>query len=65
MELYELIKVEFIRPRPHYLTEKSTVITASMDKEMIERMLDIYRGNQDEDEAYEMRTVRMPRTIEL
>ena len=65
MELYELIKVEYVRPRPHYLTEQSTVITASMDKEMIEQMLDIYRENQDEDEAYYIRTVRISKPVKL
>lgn len=65
MELYELIKVEFTRPAPHYLIEKSTVITASMDKDMIERMLDIYRENQGEDEAYEIRTVRISEPIKM
>ena len=65
MELYELIKVEYIRLKPRYITEKSTIITASMDKEMIERMLDIYRENQGEDEAYEIRTVRMPKSVRL
>lgn len=65
MELYELIKVEFTRPTPYYLIEKSTVITASMDKDMIGRMLDIYRENQGEDEAYEIRTVRISEPIKL
>ena len=65
MELYELIKVEYVRPRPHYLTEQSAVITASMDKEMIEQMLDIYRENQDEDEVYYIRTVRISKPVKL
>lgn len=59
MELYEIIK--FIRKpmtREDYF--EPVVITSAMDKNFVYKMLDIYKANQDENEAYEIRTLRMP-----
>lgn len=60
MELYEVIKTTFTLYNERLYTENNTVITAVMDKDLAYKMLDIYKANQTENEAYEIRTVRMP-----
>ena len=61
MELYELIKTEFplIPGRPGHCVPKTSVITATMDKDMAENMLEIYRHNQSDYESYQIRTLKI------
>lgn len=65
MKLYEIIKTTFTLYNEKIYTEKKTVITSSMDKEMIDNMLEIYRSNQSTNEAYEIRTVRIPEPMKF
>lgn len=64
MELYEIIKTTFEPGDRWTLKERPYVITAVMDKDLAYNILDIYKANQDENEAYEIRTVRMPEVKE-
>lgn len=61
MELYEIVKTE-IREwyNENCYTSKPSIITATMDKDMAEQMLSIYRQNCGVNEAYDIRTVREP-----
>lgn len=63
MELYEIIKVTLTRLGGHMVETKPTVITAVMDEDLAYKMLDIYRANQNADEGYQIRTVRMPKVM--
>ena len=66
MELYEIVHWEAFEYHGHICyTGRTQVITSTMDKEMAEKMLEIYRQNQSADEAYEIRTVRMPEVMQL
>lgn len=63
MELYEIIK--FIRKpmtREDYF--EPVVITSTMDKNLIYKMLDIYKANQNENESYQIRTMSLPEAKE-
>lgn len=57
MELYEIVK--FIR-KPIKGEEyfEPVVVTATMDKQIAEQMLEIYQQNADENESYRIRTLR-------
>lgn len=61
MALYEIMKTEFalVPGRPGHYVQKTSVITSTMDKDMAEKMLEIYRHNQSDDESYEIRTLRI------
>lgn len=59
MELYEIVK--FTRkPTKGEEYFDPTVITATMDKDMAENMLDIYRQHQKMHESYQIRTLKEP-----
>ena len=57
MELYEIVKFTHkpIKGEEYFEPE---VITATMDKNAAEQMLEIYRQNANEDESYQIRTLR-------
>lgn len=62
MELYEILK--FTRKptiREDYFEPE--VITATMDKDLAEKMLTIYKSNQKMHESYQIRTVREPEIV--
>jgi hypothetical protein len=59
MELYEIIRISTY-PCGNYICTSTNVITATMDKDMAEKMLIIYKQNQNEDESYQLRTLREP-----
>ena len=68
MELYEIVKTEQEWcPRGYgYYVQKTSVITTTMDKDMAEKMLEIYKHNQSMDESYEIRTLRISdKVVEL
>ena len=65
MELYEIIHEQIFSRFDGEYTSKSTIITATMDKNMAEKMLKIYRANCGVDEAYNIRTVREPEIKEF
>lgn len=59
MELYEIVKTEIVEwHNKNCYTGKSSVITATMDKVVAERMLSIYKQNCGDNESYDIRTVR-------
>lgn len=64
MELYEIIKVTLTRLGGHTVQTKPSVITAVIDKDLAYKMLDIYRANEGEGNAYKIRTVRTPEVRE-
>ena len=66
MELYEIVRWEIFEyhSRTCY-TGRTSVVTATMDKEMAEKMLEIYKYNQSDNEAYEIRTVRISKPVKL
>ena len=66
MELYEIVKTEsvWIDRGYGYYNDKMSVITATMDKDMAEKMLEIYKHNQSDDESYQIRTLRISEPIE-
>ena len=59
MELYEIVKttINAIRIGNTFGTTTS-VVTATMDKKIAEQMLEIYQQNANEDESYQIRTLR-------
>jgi hypothetical protein len=60
MELYEIVRTEIFEYHGHRCyTARTMVITATMDKDMAEKMLEIYKHNQGMDESYEIRTLRI------
>lgn len=62
MELYEIVK--FTRkPTKGEEYFEPEVITATMDKELAENMLLIYKSNQKMHEAYHIRTLREPEVV--
>ena len=65
MEIYEIIyhKIES-RFDGGYIS-KSTVVTATMDKDMAEKMFKIYRANCKIDEVYDMLVIREPEIKEF
>ena len=64
MELYEIVKFTHkpVKGEEYFEPE---VITATMDKELAENMLGIYRYNQNINEAYDIRTVRVSERMEF
>lgn len=59
MEIYEIIRDEILERHGNgFYTCKPHVITATMDKYVAERMLEIYKQNQSQNEAYSIRTIR-------
>lgn len=60
MELYEIVKTDIMERYPNGYSGKPSVITATMDKDMADQMLSIYRQNCGQNEAYDIRIVREP-----
>lgn len=60
MELYEIVKTDIMENYSNGYLGKSSVITATMDKDMADTMLSIYRQNCGYNEAYDIRIVREP-----
>lgn len=66
MELYEIVHWETFEYHGHTCyTGRTSVVTATMDKDVAEKMLEIYRHNQSDNEAYEIRTVRISKPAKL
>ena len=65
MEIYEIIHRQFELWHDGLHISKHTVITATMDKDMAEKMLKIYRASCKMDEAYDMRVIREPEIKEF
>ena len=67
MELYEIVHWTTFNYHDHlcYTTAKPSVITATMDKDIAEKMLEVYKHNQSADEAYEIRTLRISEPVKL
>ncbi len=65
MEIYEIIHFAFKSTPYGVCSVKTTVITATMDKDMAEKMFQIYRANCKMDEAYDMRIIREPEIKEF
>lgn len=65
MELYEIVKTEIIERHSGYYDGKTSVITATMDKDLAEQMLSIYKSNQSSNESYSIRTLREPKVEHL
>lgn len=64
MELYEIVKFtrKPIKGEEYFEPE---VITATMDKNMAEQMLEIYKQHQKMHESYQIRTLSEPKTVLL
>ena len=58
MELYEIVKFTLQKIYGDITATSDCVIASTMDKDLAYEMLDAYRANQNEDEAYQIRTVR-------
>jgi hypothetical protein len=64
MELYEIIRSEVLEYHGRLCyTARTSVVTSTMDKDMAEKMLEIYKYNQSDNESYDIRTLRMPGKI--
>lgn len=63
MELYEIVKTDIIEKYPNGYLGRPSVITATMDKDMADQMLSIYRHNCGDNEAYDIRIVREPQIL--
>ena len=58
MEIYEIIRTEIVERHGNgWYTGRPSVITATTDRYMAERMLEIYKQNQGENESYYIRTI--------
>lgn len=57
MELYEIVKFthKLVKGEEYFEPE---VITATMDKNMAEKMLEIYKQHQNTNESYQLRTLK-------
>lgn len=64
MELYEIVKFTH-KPTKGEEYFEPEVITATMDENIAEQMLEIYKSNQNINEAYVIRTVRVPKRMEF
>ena len=62
MELYEIIK-RIRKPTKNEEYFNPEVITATMDKITAQQMLEIYRQNQDDNEIYDLRTIKAIKPI--
>lgn len=60
MELYEIVKTDIIERFPNGYSSRPSVITATMDKDMAEQMLSIYRHNCGDNESYDIRIIQAP-----
>ena len=60
MELYEIVKFTPQKIYGNVVGTNRCVITSTMDKDLAYNMLAIYQANQNENESYQIRTVRMP-----
>lgn len=60
MELYEIVKYKEEEYTQRLGVFKEQVLTVVTDRNLAERMLEIYQSNQQEDEAYKIITVRKP-----
>lgn len=58
MELYEIVHEQILSRFDGGYTSKSTIITATIDKDMAEKMLQIYLSNCLEWETYKINTVK-------
>lgn len=59
MELYEIVhKIYQAKSMYGWFNPKCTVVTATMDKDMAEKMLQIYLSNCLEWETYKINTVK-------
>lgn len=65
MEIYEIIRHQIQSSFDGGYISKPTVITATMDKDMAEKMFQIYRANCKIDEVYDMRVIREPEIKEF
>ena len=65
MELYEIIHHQIQSRFDGGYISKSAVVTATMDKDIAEKMFQIYRANCKMDEAYDMRIIREPEIKEF
>ena len=65
MELYEIVKTEqeWCSRGYGYYVSNTSVITATTDKDMAEKMLEIYKHNQSDGESYQIRTLRISEPI--
>lgn len=57
MELYEIVKNDITDAYKGGRVGKSTIITATTDKQMAEQMLEIYKQYETIIEKYEIRTL--------
>ena len=66
MKLYEVVKneLQWIDRGYGYYDGKISVITATMDKDVAEKMLEIYRHNQSDNESYHIRELKIPEVHE-
>lgn len=64
MELYEIVKFTH-NPTIKEDYFEPEVITATMDKDLAEKMLTIYKSDQKMYESYLIRTVREPKIVSL
>ena len=64
MELYEIVKFTHkpVKGEEYFEPE---IITATMDENIAEQMLEIYKSSQNINEAYQIRTVRVPKRMEF
>ena len=64
MELYEIVKFtrKPIKGEEYFEPE---VITATMDKELAEKMLKIYKCHQEMYESYQIRTLKEPEAVSM
>ena len=58
MEIYEIVKDEIFGSSEFGCFSRSSVITATMDKDMAEQMLAIYKHNCGEYERYNIRIIQ-------
>ena len=58
MELYEIVKYKEDKHTQHLGVFKEQVLTVVTDRDLAERMLEIYQSTQKTDEAYKIITVR-------
>jgi hypothetical protein len=58
MELYEITHEQILSRFNGGYTSKSTIITATTDKDMAEKMLQIYLSNCHEGETYEINIIK-------
>ncbi len=67
MKLYEIVKTElqWIDRGYGYYDGKTSVITSTMDKDVAEKMLEIYKHNQCDNESYKIRELKISEVHEM